>query len=114
MRAAAIALLAITITLSAPTRATEGMTTANLRTLCLAQSGTTARLTCSGYLVGFVDGVAMADAATFTRQTAWCAKDSDADVENTFLRFSRAHPENDGQPAAVTIYLAMKEAHPCK
>jgi hypothetical protein len=108
MRAAAIALL--TITLSAPARGADGMTTANLRTLCLAQSGTTARLTCSGYLVGFVDGAAMV-AATSSRPP-WCAKD--ADIENTFLRYSRAHAEDDGQLAAVTIYLAMKEAYPCR
>jgi len=108
MRAAAIALLAIT--LSAPARAADGMTTANLRTLCLAQSGTTARLTCSGYLVGFVDGAAIV-AATLSRPP-WCAKN--ADVESTFLRFSQAHPQDDGQLAAVTIYLAMQEAYPCR
>jgi hypothetical protein len=108
MRAAAIVLLAIT--LSAPVRAADGMTTATLRALCLGQSGTTARLTCSGYLVGFVDGVAIV-AATSSRPP-WCAKD--ADVENTFLRYSKAHPEDDARPAAVTIFYAMKEAYPCK
>jgi hypothetical protein len=108
MRATTIALLAIT--LNAPAHAAEGMTTATLRTLCLAQSGTTARLTCSGYLVGFVDGASIV-AATSSRPP-WCAKD--ADLESTFLRFSQAHPEDNAKPAAVTIYFAMKEAHPCK
>jgi hypothetical protein len=60
--------------------------------------------------VGYVDGAAMV-AATSGRPP-WCAKD--ADIESTFLRFSQAHPENDAQLAAVTIYFAMKEAHPCK
>jgi hypothetical protein len=105
----AIALLAIAL-ISAPAGAADGMTTAGLRSLCAAQSGTKQRLTCDGYLVGFVDGAAMV-AATWGR-TPWCAKD--ADIETTFLRYSRAHPEEDTNRAAVTIYLAMTEAYPCK
>ena len=108
MRAAAIALLAIT--LSAPAYAADGMTTGSLRKLCLSEEGTSARLTCSGYVVGYVDGAAMV--ASISGRLPWCAKD--ADIETTFLRYSHTHPEEDAQLAAVTIYLAMQEAYPCK
>ena len=105
----AMALLAVAL-VSAPAGAADGMTTAGLRGLCSAQAGTGQRLTCSGYLVGYVDGAAIV--ATTSGRKPWCAKD--ADIETTFLRYSRAHPEADANPAAVTIYSAMTEAYPCK
>ena len=90
--------------------AAEGMTTAQLRALCVAKSGTHARVSCNGYLVGFTDGAAMA--ASTLGKLPWCSKGGD--IEATFLRYSQAHPNDDARPAAVTIYFAMQEAFPCK
>jgi hypothetical protein len=110
MKAAPVALVAIALLMLGAPAYGDGMTTAQLRTLCNAPKGSTQRVTCAGYLVGYVDGAAMV--ASTSGRLPWCAKD--ADVEATFMRYSKAHPGDDAQQAAATIYFAMQEAYPCK
>ena len=77
---------------------------------------------CTGYILGFVDGYAVTEAAEKARihfsSSLICFPKtgfmSTPRVVQTVVKYLRENPTHLGEPAASLILLAMQEAFPCK